>query len=291
MPKMLEPGGASIPLVDVLPAAMQTIPSNKPPVTTIASLPPAVGPNIAAILAHEQAPAGPLSSTAVQTPQGTFVPAPGVTPSSAPSPTPVAAAPPTKPAGAAPPGPTVVAPDWVRGVLFGVGGAYNDTTIMALTEWAASEGMPDSDNNWLAVTEPGFGGSVIPGNTDGVRRYPSASQGINATAAFMQGSNYNQVRKTLQDGSDIAAIYLAINESKWCSGCQGGLYPIALYNYIQKVGAGVGQVPGTTPVAPGVKIPAAANGFQDVATAAFKTLPAHVTNASSYAGRFLSAVS
>lgn len=138
---------------------------------------------------------------------------------------------------------------WESDLLAAMGAPANNVTVTALQLWAQSEGTPDSWNNWLATTLNCCGCSPV--NSAGVCAYPTESDGVSATWQTLQGGAYGDVVAAFQAGTSLASIWSAINASPWCSGCQNGDYPIALYDYLQgKTGP---PAPGT-PVEPTVQL-------------------------------------
>lgn len=118
---------------------------------------------------------------------------------------------------------------WEHDLLVAMAAPADATgNLTALQLWAASEGMPPSENNWLATTEPGFGGRVV--NSAGVRAYPSQAAGVAATWATLSGRAYMNVVTAFRDVAGLGAVWAAVNASPWCGGCQSGLYPVALHN-------------------------------------------------------------
>lgn len=115
-----------------------------------------------------------------------------------------------------------------------IGGPYDGNTLTALTLWADSEGTPDSWNNPLATTEPGFGGYDV--NSAGVKAYPSEQAGAEATKATLDYGAYSAVVRAIRDNASWYSIWSAVNQSPWCGGCQGGRYPIALYDALGREG-------------------------------------------------------
>lgn len=120
--------------------------------------------------------------------------------------------------------------DWRYGVLAALGAPDTAVNLDALDWWAQSEGTPSWWNNWLATTEPGYGGRDV--NSYGVKAYPTLDDGIAATAATLRGSAYFRVVQALRSGNSLTAIFDAVNASPWCYGCQAGHYPVALYNHL-----------------------------------------------------------
>jgi len=108
--------------------------------------------------------------------------------------------------------------------------------------WAVSEGSPPDRNNWLNTTYQCCGGTVI--NSDGVMQYPSVSAGVQATYNTLRLPAYKRVFEAFVKDEGQAKIWKAINESPWCSGCQAGKYPVALWDSIH------GNEPGGPPPVP-----------------------------------------
>jgi Putative peptidoglycan binding domain len=119
---------------------------------------------------------------------------------------------------------------WESDLLAKIGAAATANKITALSLWAQSEGTPASWNNWLATTLDGYGGIDV--NSDGVKAYPTETDGVDATAATLQGGAYSGVIAAFRGSGNYDAIWSAINASPWCAHCQNGQYPVALYDYI-----------------------------------------------------------
>jgi len=135
---------------------------------------------------------------------------------------------------------------WYVDLIEAAGWPDNTITETALQLWASSEGMPPQANNWLAeeTAYPTLGAlPPVPPYTP--PWYSTEAGGVLATLAFLGGSNYDEVRRFFQLGNNLVDIYLAINGSPWCSGCQGGHYPIDLYTEVapQLAGGGTDIIP------------------------------------------------
>jgi len=130
--------------------------------------------------------------------------------------------------------------DWRALLLSKMGAPNNNVTSLALYYWAASEGMPAWENNWLATTLSCCGGHSV--NSVGVKAYPTVADGVQATWQTLEFGAYSSVVSTFRQGKSLTAIYDAINGSPWCGGCQNGHYPVALYDYL--TGRGGGPPPG-----------------------------------------------
>lgn len=132
-----------------------------------------------------------------------------------------------------------------EGMLNMLGAPTTAVTLQALEAWAASEGTPVSWNNPLATTEPWPGAVIV--NSAGVRAYPSEYTGAEATAATLRLPAYTAVVRALRQNAGLRAIFDAVNHSPWCSGCQAGQYPVALYRLAYGRG---GKPPPLPPPAP-----------------------------------------
>lgn len=117
--------------------------------------------------------------------------------------------------------------DWRYVLLDVLGAPQSPLCADALQWWADSEGMPSWANNWLATTEPGFGGVIY--NSAGVRAYPTLADGVDATAATLGFGAYRGVVAAFRAGTSLQDIWAEVNSSPWCGGCQGGLYPVVLF--------------------------------------------------------------
>lgn len=113
-------------------------------------------------------------------------------------------------------------PAWEYALLRQLRAPYTHTNLIALNYWAASEGTPPSQNNWLALAD----------SSSHITTHATMDQGVQATASQLQSPNYGypEIVAALRAGNSLPAIWGAINASGWCSGCQSGRYPTALYN-------------------------------------------------------------
>ena len=124
---------------------------------------------------------------------------------------------------------------WETQLLDGIHAPLTATNYQVLTVWAASEGVVDK-NNPLASSGRHQGATVCIAqctrNSSPVYAYDSIVDGVNANINFLYGSYYDGVRAAFRANAGMAGIWKSVNQSKWCSGCQGGLYPIKLYQAI-----------------------------------------------------------
>ena len=101
--------------------------------------------------------------------------------------------------------------------------------------WASSEGVL-ADNNPFACSGkyPGATHCIAQcGTSSEVWAYDTIEHGCEANAAFLGGSYYTAVVGAFRADAGEQALYDAINASPWCSGCQGGHYPVDLYDWLQ----------------------------------------------------------
>lgn len=120
---------------------------------------------------------------------------------------------------------------WIATTLGFLTAPQTGTNWLALTLWAASEGLPAWYHNWLATFlettgwQPARTGFTPP-------YYPSRQDGIDATVLTIKQSNMAGILAALRAGNDLGAIWRAINQSTWCRGCQTGKYPVQLYDQV-----------------------------------------------------------
>lgn len=119
---------------------------------------------------------------------------------------------------------------WQTEVLDALHAPASDENVQILTLWAQSEGTPPEWNNWLATTREWPGAVAV--NSAGVKHYPSEADGVAATVDTLRLHYYVQVVYALTQDKGRAEVFAAINQSPWCSGCQGGHYPIRLWEWV-----------------------------------------------------------
>lgn len=137
----------------------------------------------------------------------------------------------------------VLGTTWEAQELAGLHAPDSASNVQALSVWAQSEGVVQ-DNNPLASSgdHPGATHCLaqcvpVHGVYSPVYAYDSLSDGAAANVAFLQGSNYDGVRAAFRASAGLMGIFRAINQSKWCASCQGGLYPIDLYRAARSMAA------------------------------------------------------
>jgi hypothetical protein len=138
-------------------------------------------------------------------------------------------------------------PDWEYQVLSGLGITKpKPAALQALSLWAQSEGTNPASYNWLATSLKGSAypeaGTIATNGGNAIPAYANQSVGVAATVATLK--QYPAIVNALGNAAGLQGIWLTINDSSWCKGCQSGLYPVAL---AQAVNAGGGTAaPGNT---------------------------------------------
>lgn len=167
---------------------------------------------------------------------GVTVSSPQVEPTPQPAPTPpTTTAPPTTTTTTPPQAPQVPAPlpaaSWQALVCKKGGWPQSAINEYALSLWADSEGMSTFANNPLAATDHLPGSTPYPPSPI-VQVYISLDQAAQLYVNKFNSSTYGDIGTALAQGDDLEAIYIAVNDSPWCGGCQGGHYPVDLYNAV-----------------------------------------------------------
>lgn len=118
------------------------------------------------------------------------------TPPGRPRATPVSTAP-TAPSG-------VHAQSFAAATLKGLGAPVTPANIQSLLGWMQRENTAAA-NNPLATTQPAPGATDLPGNSAGVKNYPSFQHGVNATVATLQNGYYPNIVSQLKSGKGLNA--------------------------------------------------------------------------------------
>lgn len=162
--------------------------------------------------------------------------------------------------------------DWRVALLTAIGAPPTPSNLTALQGWSNSEGPKSAaGNNWLSITDPHNQYPHAPGNPiannggNPVWAFPSQDVGVASTASFLlHSSHYGAVLEAFRKDEGLDAIWRAINASPWCSDCQGGKYPVAIYQAVHGGTIGNNPVVGAPggssgPGAPGYTAPADSN--------------------------------
>jgi hypothetical protein len=103
---------------------------------------------------------------------------------------------------------------WARAELRTLGFPRTPADVTSLVAWQAREGGGGA-NNPLNSTEPAPGATIF--NSVGVRNYPSAAEGVAATAVTMRNGNYADVLSALASGHGLCGESFA-GLSTWSGG-------------------------------------------------------------------------
>lgn len=115
---------------------------------------------------------------------------------------------------------------------------------LGLDLWSLSEDstytMQNTCHNYIAIiwplgTKPPWNSFKCGKQTCHVQCYADQLAGVDATARFLQQSDFSLLDQEMQEPywkGKLEKIFYRINGSPACSGCQGGHYPIRLYEYL-----------------------------------------------------------
>lgn len=120
---------------------------------------------------------------------------------------------------------------WEADFLSSIDAPVSQTSVFACDKWTESEGtLPDNNPFAISGKYPGAIRCIAQcGTPSEVWAYDTIEHGVAATVAFMGGSNSADIVAAFRADAGLQAIWQAINSSPWCSGCQGGLYPVELW--------------------------------------------------------------
>jgi len=135
-------------------------------------------------------------------------------------------------------------PSWIPKLIAGMGWPDDPAVSLALDLWSLSEDktykMQSKCHNYIAIIWPGS--PLPPWNSFAcgksvchVQCYASESAGVAATVRFLQQSDFSLLDTEMHEPfwkGKLEKIFYRINGAPFCSGCQGGKYPIALYDYL-----------------------------------------------------------
>jgi hypothetical protein len=106
---------------------------------------------------------------------------------------------------------------WSEAILSALGAPLTSANIISIGYWMQNEaGYPPygivGANNPINVSEPGYGGTPIQDDGDGVTflmSYPSVSEGVAAIAAYLERGNYVNIVADLKAGVGLGGGDLA----------------------------------------------------------------------------------
>jgi hypothetical protein len=115
---------------------------------------------------------------------------------------------------------------WSEAILTAIGAPLTSANIVSIGYWMQNEaGSPPygivGANNPINVSEPGYGGTPIQSDGDGVTylmSYPSVSEGVAAIAAYLERGNYTEILADLRAGAGLSDPNLASEISLYSGG-------------------------------------------------------------------------
>jgi len=116
---------------------------------------------------------------------------------------------------------------WATQLLTAMGAPVSDTSITAITTWAAHEGGHwNNSANYNPLNTTLDMGNSESMNSVGVKRYKSWDEGIQATLKTLTGRSadargYTAIVNALKSGADTATILKAVSNSAWVTGKTG----------------------------------------------------------------------
>ena len=138
-------------------------------------------------------------------------------------------------------------PSWIPKLLAAMGWPDDPATSLALDLWSLSEDrtyqMQNQCHNYIAIiwppgNRPPWNSFKCGSSTCHVQCYASEDEGVNATKRFLEQSSFSLLDQAMlapfQPKWKIENIYLRINAGGFCGGCQGGHYPVVLYNWLYR---------------------------------------------------------
>lgn len=111
--------------------------------------------------------------------------------------------------------------NWISGILNGLGAPVSTNNINKLNAWNACEGNLQGHsglgiNNPFNTTLNCCGGVSVPGNSAGVKNYPTMTQGIQATVQTIQGTPaFRFINSNLVNDGTFADFASAVGSSGW----------------------------------------------------------------------------
>ena len=216
---------AAVALCAFLVAAFAVIPGHHPAATADSQIRPATtaparnqgSPDGAAVMIRQPVMAQARPATAKPAPATTQA---SSSPPASPAPTPPAAAPSSSlvPQATAeyetPKGSNELA--WSEAILKGLGDPITNANVISLGYWMQNEaGSPPygivGANNPINVSQPGYGGTPIKSEGGGysLYSYPSVTDGVDATVAYLNNGAYSLILAALKAGEGLTSSSLA----------------------------------------------------------------------------------
>lgn len=126
--------------------------------------------------------------------------------------------------------------DWRHRLLDRLFAPHSDDNLLSLALWAQLESVLPYCNNPLAAYDH-WQGSTPYIRQPLVQCYTSEKDMLDVYVLKFGSDLYGAIARAWQQDAGLQKIYLAINESPWCKGCNDGFYPATLYR------AAFGQIP------------------------------------------------
>lgn len=135
-------------------------------------------------------------------------------------------------------------PPWIPALITSMGWPDDPAVSLGLDLWNRSEDYNGTGvtrvHNYIAVIWPP--GDLPPFNsfkcgnaTCHVQAYSTQEKGIAAITRFLQQSEFSLLDTEMHEPywkGKLEKIFYRINGGGFCTGCQGGKYPIQLYDYL-----------------------------------------------------------
>jgi hypothetical protein len=135
-------------------------------------------------------------------------------------------------------------PTWIPKLLNAMGWPDIPSNSLALDLWSLSEDstykMQSNCHNYIAIiwpdgNRPYWNSFKCGSGVCHVQCYATEDEGVHATMRFLEQSSYSILDEAMLEAEwkgKLEKIFYAINGGAFCSGCQGGKYPIRLYDYL-----------------------------------------------------------
>lgn len=147
-------------------------------------------------------------------------------------------------------------PSWIPKLINMMGWPDDPAVSLALDLWSLSEdstySMQNKCHNYIAIIWPD--GQLTPWNsfrcgnaTCHVQCYVSEDVGVRATFTFLSQPQFASVVSAFHEPwskSKMETLFFYINGADFCKGCQGGRYPIVLYNWLHGKAGRMPNAPG-----------------------------------------------
>jgi hypothetical protein len=114
---------------------------------------------------------------------------------------------------------------WSEAILTQLGDPLTSANIISIGYWMQNEaGSPPSgivgENNPINVSETGYGNTPIQYEAPGyyLQSYPTAEDGVEATAAYLNNGSYSEILNDLKEGEGLSDPSLSSELSEYSGG-------------------------------------------------------------------------